>query len=376
VIRSLSLAVLAAVLLAACSFGPKEDNTPQQIPDFQQGAGSAWPGLLNAGKREGIVSVVGPADEKLKAALTQVFQQRSGITIQYLPNEGPTTTAQIMAERQRGTYLWDIYIGDPAEALTIMVPNGAFDPLDTHIVLDDVKDPSNWRDNGIEYADGEKQVAVMTQFQRATLFVNTNLVGPDEITSYRDLLDPRWRGRILTDDPRSPGNGQGTFAFFYRHPELGPDFIRSLSGQGLAVSKSPSEAMSGLASGQYAILVGGAIPYAEDAIKEGAPIAPVNVKSVKEGSDVTAGYGALAIFRHPAHPSAADVYLNWILSKEGQNSLVRATGYLSRRLDIPVDDKVEWRVPAPSVAGKSYSRDAIEAQQELDPLLAQVLAGQ
>jgi iron(III) transport system substrate-binding protein len=215
----------------------------------------------------------------------------------------------------------------------------------------------------------------MSQFQRATLFVNTNLVNPGEIASYTSLLAPRWQGKILADDPRVPGNGQGTFAFFYRHPDLGPNFIRSLAAQGLATSRDDAEAIGKLGSGAYAFLLGGSTAEAQEAIKRGEPIAIVNAKALREGTDTTAGYGAVAIFKKPAHPSAAQVYLNWLLSKEGQSSLLRNAGYLSKRLDIPLEPDAEWRVPSPSVAGKSYSADAIDAQQKLKPLLAQVLTG-
>ena len=79
---------------------------------------------------------------------------------------------------------------------------------------------------------------VLHDMYRGTVYVNSNFANPKEFTSHKDLLDLKWKGKIVSDDPRKSGTGQGTFLFFYRHPELGADFIRSLSRQGLTFAKN------------------------------------------------------------------------------------------------------------------------------------------
>jgi ABC-type Fe3+ transport system substrate-binding protein len=62
------------------------------------------------------------------------------------------------------------------------------------------------------------------------------------------------------------------------------------------------------------------------------------------------------------HPNAAKVYINWLLSKEGQTGFARASGYISARLDVPTDH-AEWRVPIPS-AIRTYTLEATTTVKE------------
>ena len=83
-----------------------------------------------------------------------------------------------------------------------MIPMGAFDPLEPALILPDVKNPKTWRGGAIEFLDPGKTVIVMTPFQRGTIFYNTKLVNAKEFKSYKDLLDPKWKGKMVVDDPR------------------------------------------------------------------------------------------------------------------------------------------------------------------------------
>jgi ABC-type Fe3+ transport system substrate-binding protein len=55
---------------------------------------------------------------------------------------------------------------------------------------------------------------------------------------------------------------------------------------------------------------------------------------LKEGTYGTAGSGNLAILKNPAHPNATKVFVNWLLSREGQEVTSKALGQATRRLDV------------------------------------------
>ncbi len=212
---------------------------------------------------------------------------------------------------------------------------------------------------------------VMTPFQRGTIFYNTKLVNAKEFKSYKDLLDPKWKGKILVDDPRKAGPGQATFTFFFLHPGLGPDFIRALGKQQLTLSRDYAQEVDAIGQGRYPVLLGTPDFIAIARAKQGVPIAIVDARQLKEGTDVSPASGNLALFNRAAHPNAAKVYINWLLSKEGQTIYARVNGYISARLDVPTDHAPAWRVPLPG-AIKTYTQEAIDKKEDLFPVLTEV----
>ncbi|MGH7817786.1 MAG: hypothetical protein ACREOR_10395, partial [Candidatus Binatia bacterium] len=62
------------------------------------------------------------------------------------------------------------------------------------------------------------------------------------------------------------------------------------------------------------------------------PVAPLPMP--KEGLYVSGGYGHLTIFKNPPHPNATKVFVNWLLSRDGQEMFARGMGVGSRRLEI------------------------------------------
>ncbi|HZT09179.1 MAG TPA: ABC transporter substrate-binding protein [Chloroflexota bacterium] len=356
--------------MVACSGG---DESHEQVapPPQQQAPVAKWQELLSAGKREGEVVILGPEDDTLRGALTETFQRRSGITVRYVSQAGG---AQSQGGSAAASNPYDLFVGDPVQALMTLTPNGALDPLPAHLVLDEVTSPDQWSNGGIEYAGPNRELAIMTRFEPAVVVVNANLVGADRITSYRDLLDPSWAGRIIIDDPRLPGSGLAAFTFFYLHPNLGPDFIRALVAQRPRVMHDPDAEAEGIASGGFAALVGGSPTAVQRRVDDGAPIATVDPKNVREGTAQGTGYGSVGIFSHPPHPNAANVYVNWLLSREGQLALAKPMGYTSNRLDVPADGQQAIQPPPVVVTGvKIYGQEAASARPRLAELLEQVL---
>ena len=73
---------------------------------------------------------------------------------------------------------------------------------------------------------------------------------PEEIRSWKDLLQPRWKGKILIGrDPRVSGYGQSTFNFFYIHKDLGSEFICNLVRQDLKMLRDDRQAARWLGQG-------------------------------------------------------------------------------------------------------------------------------
>jgi iron(III) transport system substrate-binding protein len=304
-----------------------------------------WERVNQAAKKEGKVSVVGFLAREVREVLTQPFEKKFGISVDYLAVSGPETPPKIGAERKAGQYLWDIFVGGTTTTLTAMEPQGMLEPLEANFILPEIKEPKNWYGGSPEFVDEGRQILIMIRRQRGTFFVNPGAVNAKSIRSYKELLEPKWKKKIVVHDPRVAGPGQATFTFFFLHPELGANFIRALALQEPLILRDHRQEADAVGQGRYPILLGGNEATVEELIKQGVQLAIVEPRQLREGSDISPGFGALSLFNRQAHPNAAKVYINWLLSKDGQTEFSRATGYVSGRVDVPSDHVAPWRVP-------------------------------
>ncbi len=322
-----------------------------------------WEQVLAAAKKEGTVAVIGPVGGDRSAVLQEPFEKKYGIKVEYWGDRGSGVGPRLTTERNAGKFLWDVALIGVSPALKMLIPGGMVDPIEPALILPQVKDPKQWRGGRIEYGDAEKRVLVMTPSQRGTLYVNPKVVKPESISSYKDLLAPKFKGKIVMDDPTKAGPGQATFTFFYLHPALGANFIRELAKQEPTVLTDYNQEIDGIAKEKFLVLIGVSDIVAEERIKSGVPIAILNPRKLKEGSDVSPGSGALTMLNRAPHPNAAKVYINWLLSKEGQTAFAHDTGYISARLDVSTAHS-PWRVPMPN-AIKSYDRAADDVKNDM-----------
>src|SRR5207249_12157971 len=128
-----------------------------------------------------------------------------------------------------GRYLWDVFVHGTTTGLESMIPAGAFDPLEPALIFPDIKDPKTWRGGGLEFLDPNKTLMVMTPFQRGIIFYNPKLVNAKEFKSYKDLLDPKWKGKLVMDDPRREGPGESRITRLYIQPALVLVYARGLA---------------------------------------------------------------------------------------------------------------------------------------------------
>ena len=359
--RQLS-ALILGWMLAALLTGAAFAATPWQ---------EEWERVLHAAKKEGKVAIIGPIGADRRDALTIAFEKKYGISVEYHADSGAGILPRLSAERKADRYLWDAVITGTTTTLENLIPARVLDPLEANLILPEVKDLKLWRNGALEFLDPGRQLLVMTPFQRGTLFVNSTLANPKEFKSYKDLLDPKWKGKIIADDPRKSGPGQATFTFFFLHPELGVKFIRAIAGQGLTLLRDYAQEVNMLGQGRYSVGLGFSDSLAEQRAKQGVPVEIVDIRQLKEGSDISPASGGLSIFNRAPHPNVAKIYINWLLSKEGQTMNARATGYISNRLDVPTDHAAPWRVPQPGSI-KTYTQAAIDKKEKLFPILNEV----
>jgi len=370
------LAILLGLLaLAACAAEKQTTPAPTGAALATPAAWEQeWERVLAAAKREGKVAVIGPPGADVRRALTEPFQRKYGITVEYLPARGGEIASRLQAERDAGQYLWDLHIGSPTYVFTLFGPMKALEPLEPALILPEVKDGQNWRGGKLPMVDKDGFSLAMSKYVTEAFYYNTNLIKAGEIKSYRDLLDPKWKGKIMALDPTILGSGDAKFAFFYLHKDLGPEFIRALARQEILITRDYNQIAEWLATGKYAISIGGDKNVIAPMTKAGAPLTSYDSKQMKEGGSIHVGLTGLMPFNRAPHPNAAKVYINWLLTKEAQTEYSRATGLPSSRADVPTDHVDPFYLPVEGYIPLDGEDGTKLRTERLQPFLKEVLA--
>jgi iron(III) transport system substrate-binding protein len=156
-------------------------------------------------------------------------------------------------------------------------------------------------------------------------------VSPKEIPTWKSLLDPKWKGKLLAKDPTTGSSGQSLTSFLY--VTFGADFIRKLyKDQNPTFVANPRQGAQFLAQGTYGVWVGCDFSQLEPFIKQGYPIVAVEPS---DGPGILTGeFGMINLFNKAPHPNAAKLFVNWIASKEGETLFARAEQGASLRTDV------------------------------------------
>ena len=298
-----------------------------------------WEQTLAAAKKEGQVTVY---IYRYEGLLKEFKRDFPGINVVAVTGRGNELTNRIMAERRAGRFIADVYSGGTNSLYNTLYKGKALDPLKPLLILPEVTDTSKWYGNEHRYADPEGKYifAYIGSPSNAQLSYNTKLVDPREFKSYWDFTNPKWKGKIVSLDPRDTGLG-ATMQFYYYSPELGPEFMKKFfGGMDMTFAKNFRQMTDWLAQGKFAICVG-----CKDSLRaknQGLSVEDFDSNKWKEGSSFSAGGGSLAYMNQAPHPNAAKVFINWFLSRKGQMALQKLGDVddpaNSRRIDIPKDD--------------------------------------
>ena len=319
---------------------------------------SEWQRTVEAAKKEGKVGVFLYQRENIEAAV-RVFEKKfPDIQVVSASTPAAETGPRLMAERRAGKFLWDACLCGPTTPLTALYPAKALDPIKPALLLPEVTDMTKWWDGKHHYMDpeGSHIFVFVGSVDMPNLFYNKNLVDPNEFKSYWDMIKTKWRGKILAVDPRQPGRPRVGARILYNVPDLGDKFLtRLFTEMDVVLSREDRQALDWLAVGKYALcLFCGNI---EAATAQGLPVAEFEVYRWKETPAISSGSnGSIALMNQAPHPNAARVFINWLLSREGQASFQKTMNSAdllveSMRVDIAKDP-----VPAAQrrVAGTRY----------------------
>ena len=142
------------------------------------------------------------------------------------------------------------------------------------------------------------------------IMINTGLVKPvDEPKGWADLADPKWKGKILSDDTRAIGGGYAMFVAL--HDKIGLPYLEKLSENNLVMTRDQRESQRRTARGEFAVY----IPFI---LTDVASLKGLPVKHIVPAEGVAYVLYGNAPVKGSPHPNAGRLYIDFCLSEEAQ----------------------------------------------------------
>jgi iron(III) transport system substrate-binding protein len=292
-----------------------------------------WAAVMDAAKKEGKVVVAGSPDPVMRNDVIPKFTARFGIPVEFIAGRSSQIVSRVETERGSGIYSIDVYLAGPDTSANELYNDKLIDPLKPLIVMPEVADGSKWKTGKVWFADPQEQFIVRAFSGVATwLFINTDHVKPEEVRHVKDLLNPKWRGKISTEDPTTTGAGANMAARLYY--QVGEEYVKNLYVDQKTVRTRERRQMTDwLARGTQPICLNCREDDVRPLVKEGFKILEIfEISGVP--STINGSPWMLSLANKAPHPKAAQVFANWILSKEGLEAYARGYGSATLRTDI------------------------------------------
>jgi len=274
---------------------------------------------VEAAKREGKLSVYfwqGGNLEKVILAFQKKFPE---IQITTVGGRGSKFVVRLTSEQRAGKYLADVCMCGVTSPYEVLLKQAkALDPIKSAFLLPEVVDQSKWWEGRHHFQDPEGQYifAFWGRPSATRVSYNSSLVDPRDFKSYWDILNPKWKGRIVAIDPNESAGG---WRALYYKPSVGPEFLKKLFADlDITPTREDRQAADWLATGKFAL--GLFVTGVPEAKAQGLPVDEFKDANFKEPPSLDTGAnGTIVLLKQAPHPNAAKVFINWFLSREGQS---------------------------------------------------------
>ena len=265
------------------------------------------PALVEAATREGKVAFYTAMDLAFAERLARTFEAKySGIAVRVERSGAERVFTRIGQEYAANIHAVDVVNTADQSHCIEWKRNGWLIPYLPEAVAQHY-DKAFYDPNGLD---------VTTRILVSPFGYNTSLVKADEAPkSFADLLDPKWKGKIVKAHPAYSGTIMN--ATFQIARDLGWDYLEKLARQNVMQVQSATDTPKKIALGERAIMFDGA-GYLVIRNKEAGQ--PVDVIYPEEGTPLATAPSA--VFKAAPNPNAARLFYNWMHSREGQQLLV------------------------------------------------------
>lgn len=260
---------------------------------------SDWNKVIDAARQEGKVVVYSAfVGSPANVAVAKAFEKKYGIPVTFLEARASEIRERIRTEQAAERFIGDLS-HDGETTTTLQMHEGAFEPHGFIPSLGNLRSP---------FKADDVRVPVFAIVYG--ILVNTNLVKPaDEPKSWADLTDPKWNGKILSDDMRALGGG--SVMFFVLYDKLGREFHEKLALNHPVWSRELRASERRVARGDYPIWI--PMTAGDYAGLKGLP-----VKLITPQEGYTYITYDVAVLKNAPHPNAARLLMDFFLTPEAQ----------------------------------------------------------
>jgi iron(III) transport system substrate-binding protein len=287
-------------------------------PAVVTAAGEDQNALVTKAKEEKTLVIYSTMELKDGIALAEAFQKKYLSVEAKLLRLGSTQmSVKVLQEHRAGSHLFDVtQVGD--FVFYELFRAGLFQAYvspERRAFAEDFKDKQGFWTSAYHNA--------------GVIAYNTNVVKPDDVPkSIDDLLQPKWKGKMLMDS-----NGPEWYAAMVQilGQEKGLRFMRSLASQDLNFRPSRNLITEILTSGVFGLAVNNYYHLVQSAKERGAPVESV------AAYPVISRVHTIALGRYAPHPNVGKLYIDFVLSEEGQK-ILRSFDRSSSRKGIEPDE--------------------------------------
>ena len=272
------------------------------------------PALIEAARKEGQVMYYTSTDLPVAEKLAKAFEAKyPGIAVRVERTGAERVFQRIGQEYASNIHAVDVVNSSDAAHFIVWKRDGVLAPY----VPEDVAKfyPSEHRDSDGQFASFRVWLSIIAY--------NTNLVkAEDAPKAFADLLDPKWKGKIVKAHPGYSGTIMT--ATYQMQRDLGWTFFEQLAKQNIMQVQSSADPPKKLDLGERAVMADGN-EYNIFQMKEaGRPVEPVYAS---EGSPLIIGPNG--VFKDAPHPNAARLFQSFSLGREAQQLIIDVGGLRS-----------------------------------------------
>jgi iron(III) transport system substrate-binding protein len=277
-------------------------------------ASAVTPALLEAAKKEGKVVWYTSVDLPLAEKIAKAFEAKyPGISARVERSGAERVFQRIGQEYGSNIHACDVVNSSDAAHSIVWKRDNLLEAY----VPDDVAKfyPEAHKDPDGMFASFRVWVSIIAY--------NTDLVKKEDAPkSFADLLDPKWKGKIVKAHPGYSGTIMT--ATYQMQRDLGWGFFEKLAAQNIMQVQSSADPPKRLALGERAVMADGNEYNIFEISEKGGPVTPVYAT---EGSPLIVG--PTAMFKAAPNPNAAKLFVNYSFSPECQQLIIDVGGLRS-----------------------------------------------